>query len=493
MINKFLLIPILVVGFLLLFINVDKKFIGHHDWNGVWYGAIARNHLRLGLIETKFGSVGGNGSVSEINSESFFTHYPPLFPLIMAASISIMGDSEFTMRFVTLLFSLTLVIFIYLVALELYNQDVAFLAGIFTICIPLFIYFGITPVHETLLLPIISGSFYWYIRWCKTIKPFYRNLLLLFLILGFLISWPAYFVPLLLVIHYYLFVNKKFSRFLFVILLPFIFFGLHLMHIKFITGIYLGGGLSAVFSSRISSSQTNQIYQVTPILVLKTVAKYFSIYFTSKLIILVGIWLSVQIIIFIVRKRLNFSNSLLAMLGIQGILYVAIFHEAAFIHDYLIYYSIPFIVISAAVALVFLVKRIPVKAIGYVIIMAFVLLVSLERREYLKALMKSNHSEKGYVLGKFIEKNSKPQDTIYIGSNFYNDFFSPFITYYSHRNVGYGENFTAKLSPRFNLIVRPKAHDALNLESKTYLDTHYLRYEDEDFIWYNQKKISNQQ
>ena len=64
-IDYFSLFVLLTVAWFLLSIGISKPFIGHHDWNGVQYGNIARNHLHYGLQQTKLAPVlsyGGFGS-----------------------------------------------------------------------------------------------------------------------------------------------------------------------------------------------------------------------------------------------------------------------------------------------------------------------------------------------------------------------------------------------------------------------------------------------
>src|SRR3990167_9954716 len=91
--ENFFVITILVLAAALLSVNLDKPFIGHHDWNGAWYSNFARNFMRYGLWQTKFGQVMNYDLISP-NEFQYFTHYPPLLPIFMYISFKIFGVHE---------------------------------------------------------------------------------------------------------------------------------------------------------------------------------------------------------------------------------------------------------------------------------------------------------------------------------------------------------------------------------------------------------------
>lgn len=486
--NFIYLILILVLASVLLNIKLEKKFIGHHDWNGVWYGTIARNNLRYGLVKTKLGSVGGN-QIEQITPNMFFIHYPPLFPIILSVGFILFGQSEMALRLIIIFFSLNTIIFIYLIANKLFNRNVAFLAGLFTTITPLFIYFGKLPVHEPILLPIALVCIYLYIVWSNSQKTKHLILLIFFLVVGELISWPAYFIPPLLAVHYYFFHKSKtkIKFILFFFILPIILFILYLLHMKFVSGAVLSHAIINIFTTRISSSLTTQIYQLTPAKIFLNEIRFILIYFTKIILLFSLIWIIRLFVLVVLKIKISFENGILLLFLVFGSAYILIFQEAAFIHDYLIYYLLPFIVISSAIVFDYLIKLIPNKAIRSIFILVIILLISTERIKYTKALIDSNNSEKGYVLGKFINSKSTSSDRIFVGSNFYNQFFSPFISYYSNRNVSYGESIDKTELNNYELIIRPRAHDALDEYSKKILNYSYKRNEDNNFIWYYTK------
>lgn len=473
------LIIVLCVAMLLLGIGINKPFFGQHDWNGVRYGSIARDYLRHGIFYSKMG---------------LSLHYPPLLPLILTLGRWILGPSEGAMRFVSIIFSLLTLFSIYVLGRKLYRKSVAVIATLFTVPLPIFLYFGKMPVHEVILLPLILITLYRYICWLEIPTTKQMIYLLVFLILSELVTWPVFILPLLFLFHYIFFYQRKFSRKPpdWQIVLPLIasisIIILHFIHIKLATGSFFGGGFIGIFLSRLTSNDKSAvIYDFSFLNILRMEIIYFRVYFTNTLLCLSAVWLVVKIVQFFRQKGFSFADSLLAILAVQGIWYVLVFREVGYYHEYLLFYAIPFTVISAAVSVIRILKYIKIPIFKMSIYIAFMLLVALERREFLRALLISNNSEKGYRLGVFLNDVTSRDERILIGSDFYKEFFELFILYYSDRNPGYNEHAKIADIPKYDWVIRPKAHDALSQDVKAYLDNSFSRYENGEFVWYDLK------
>lgn len=473
------LIIALCVAMLLLGIGINKPFFGQHDWNGVRYGSIARDYLRDGIFYSKMG---------------LSLHYPPLFPLLLTSSRWIMGPSEGALRSVSIIFSLLTLLSIYILGRKLYHKSVAIIATLFTVPLPMFLYFGKMPVHEVILLPLILITVYRYICWLELSTTKQMIYLLVFLILSELVTWPVYILPLLFLFHYIYFYQRKFSQkpANWQIILPLIasisIIILHFFHIKLATGSFFGGGFIGIFLSRLTSNDKSAaIFDFSFLNILRIEIIYFRIYFTNTLLCLSAVWLVKKIVQFFRQKEFSFADSMLAILAVQGIWYVLVFREVGYYHEYLLFYAIPFVVFSASVSVIHVLKNIKIPALKMGIFIALVLLVAVERREFLWALQKSNNSEKGYRLGVFLNDITSRNDRILIGSDFYKEFFELFIIYYSDRNPGYNEHAKIVDIPKYDWVIRPKAHDALSMEVKTYLDNSFSRYENGEFVWYDLK------
>ena len=485
--RHFLLVVILILAITLLSIDIDKKFIGQHDWNSVWYGTIARNHIRYGLARTKLGSVSQGGPQDFSNPKLFFTHFPPAFPLFLASGFKLFGQTEVALRLVMIFFSLITVVGIYFLTAKLCNRSIAFMAALFTVISPMFLYYGKLPVHETLILPFIVLAVLFYVYWFETKQKNYFILLLLFLTVAEFITWPVYFLPPLLILHYTFFHKKRTHLPLLVLLLigEIIVFLTHLLHVKLIAGSFAGGGLLNILTTRLSNTIVTQMYNITIISFLSKEVLYMKIYFTNFICGLALIWIVLFVKKILVKNSLTLSDSIVGLLLIEGIVYTILVHEAAFVHDYLLYYALPFMIMSAAISWYRLMKLINSRNLIGIITLVLILLIANERKLYVKTLLESANSEKGYLIGNFINRTTQFKDRVFIGSNFYNQYFSTFISYYGDRETGYGESITSADLSRYRIIIRPKAHDALDLASKTLLERKYVRYENDQFIWYD--------
>jgi 4-amino-4-deoxy-L-arabinose transferase-like glycosyltransferase len=478
------LLVIIIIAGLLLGQNIDKKFIGHHDWNGVWYGDIARNLLRYNLLTTKLASIKNCDNATPENFR-YFTHYPPLFPLILATGISIFGDQESSLRLVIIPFSILLVIFIYKIGNKIFNTQTGLMAAVIAIITPIYIYFGKMPVHEPVILPFILIGVYYYFCWIKSFSRADFLKICFGLGSGMLITWPAYYVPFLLLIHYLLFVkNKKhLPLVLFLQILPFALFFLHLLHTKIITGSFFGGGILQIFFSRINSSSTSNIYYFNFLSFVAKEIRYFINYYTAMLIglgIIGMLFIGYKLIK--TRKYITFGN--IGLLFFIGFIYPFFFREAAFLHDYLIYYFLPFMAVSGAAGLYFIIGKFNSKWIKILLFAMCTILIFYERHKFVDALLKSNNSEVGWTIGEFIKNHSQTGDKIFVGSKYYGDFYSPFVCYYSRREANYADSIKENDLNNYKLFIRPKAHDALDLSSKSLLDSKFKKMENTDFIWY---------
>ena len=191
-------IKIIIAGFLFLLSviligqNLDKPFWGEHDWNGVRYGNIARNYLRYGYWETKFGQIENSGEVKNKEFE-YYTHYPPLLPILISFSYKLFGVSEWSTRLVPLLATSGSIVLIFLIGVQIWNMRVGILAGLLALATPMVLYFGKNPVHESGTLFFILLAFFGYLATLKR-KKYGKIIFILGLILAEMTAWAGYFL-----------------------------------------------------------------------------------------------------------------------------------------------------------------------------------------------------------------------------------------------------------------------------------------------------------
>jgi len=395
MIAKFSWLIILILLALILTDHLAKPFIGHHDWNGVFYSQIARNYLRFGLLETKLGQLTG--------PDSFYTHYPPLFPLTLAAAFKVFGISDLVSRLVPVGLTIAGLLVLYRISSSWVVIAVALT--------PMLRYFGQMPSQEPLIIFLTLLSFYFFRK--KNRAGFYLTV-----ILNGLSGWAGYFFyPLLF------FLNRRWA--LKACLLLVMTFSLHLLHVYILTGSFSGGGifdallLRLGFFPMLGKTEPELAGQFTWLAYLIKEARMLTVYYTFTLLSLAALGL------------LFCRNRITLIFLAWGLSYPLIFSNVVFVHEYFNVFFWPFLALS----LVNLINRIRLKPILVLIIF---LGIFLERNKFYQALVKTKAFEPGYQLGLEINRLIPfGQTYTVVNSREFIESQNLFIDYYSDRQIEY--------------------------------------------------------
>ncbi|MBI4099488.1 glycosyltransferase family 39 protein [Candidatus Microgenomates bacterium] len=387
--NKWPLFIILLIAGLLLAINLDKPFWGHHDWTGVYWGSVARNFSRYGLVATKFGMVLGSGALTP-DQFSYNFHYLPLFPIIWSGFFAVFGIHNWVSRLMPLVFSLGSLAIFYQLITRYFSRQVAIFACLFWIATPMFIYFGKTPIHEIPLMFFVLAALYYYLG--RRYK-----LLLLFILLAELTTWPGFFLVPAITIHWWLRGRKQFTLVRVVTLWAASvgLFLLHLAHDYWLTGSPLGGGLGEIFLSRV------QGVAIVPYL---SVLVRWAVTYYTLLLPMSFLWL-----ILAIKKKLPGRQDIPALFLIFAVFYPLIFRDASIRHDFLLIYFWPFLALSSALV-VGKVIRSRLIQIPAVIVILSVMIVT--RFKYIVALENSDIYKESVRFGQFIHDNSSLTDKV---------------------------------------------------------------------------------
>ena len=430
------LFPILIFAAILLSINLNKPFIGHHDWNGAWYSNFARNFTRYGLIETKFGSVMNYDIVSPPEFR-YFTHYPPLLPILIFTSFKIFGIHEWSARIVPAIFSLGTISLVYLMGRKFFDQRTAVLAAAFASVVPIMIYFGKMPVQEVLVIaPVLLSILFYFNFFEKSTKS---NLLklLVSLAISHLINWPGYYVTPLFFFHY-LILKKNKNKLKIALIFPLfslLMFSIHIIHLTWLTGKPFGGGIIEALIYRLNLSEKPQDY--TTFNFLRLQMRLLAIYFTRLVLLFSTVtifWIADQI----KKNKLTKAVQLLIILAIFGMTHNLVFRNMAYIHDYMIIYLLPFFALSASFGFFLTVKYLKINSsIISILAIGLLLLVVLERRQFVNKLLLSRGFQEGVVLGKIIHNKSQSKDKILVLSPDFKKYFEVFTGFYADRKIDY--------------------------------------------------------
>ena len=395
MIAKLGRLIILILLALILTDHLAKPFIGHHDWNGVFYSQIARNYLRFGLLETKLGQLTG--------PDSFYTHYPPLFPLTLAAAFKVFGISDLVSRLVPVGLTIAGLLVLYRISSSWVVIAVALT--------PMLRYFGQMPSQEPLIIFLTLLSFYFFRK--KNRAGFYLTV-----ILNGLSGWAGYFFyPLLF------FLNRRWA--LKACLLLVMTFSLHLLHVYILTGSFSGGGifdallLRLGFFPMLGKTEPELAGQFTWLAYLIKEARMLTVYYTFTLLSLAALGL------------LFCRNRITLIFLAWGLSYPLIFSNVVFVHEYFNVFFWPFLALS----LVNLINRIKLKP---ALILIIFLAIFLERNKFYQALVKTKAFEPGYQLGLEINRLIPfGQTYTVVNSREFIESQNLFIDYYSDRQIEY--------------------------------------------------------
>ena len=363
--KRLFLFTVLILAGVLVSININKPFIGQHDWNGVVYGQQAKNFLRFGYLPLKFGATLATGDTLP-GDRKFSTHYTPALPILISFSYRLFGISEWSTRLVPAVASLASVFLVILLGRELISFRAGITAGVLMAVTPMFIYYGKNPVHEVVLLPFALLSFYSYLRW--------RKIPLLSLAVAMLIGWSGYYAAGLIAGHGFLTGGKSRVRFLVLPALMIGVFLIFLFHISFLNS-GIENELWRVGTARIGGGGFGMKEFMAREL------RYSINLFTATLLGLVGIWTVISLVN-LVKKQLESNRILLGLIGIFGVSHVLLFRNAGWYHEYLLFPVLPFVALAAA-GVIYRAKLL--------IIFIILVLVAVERVGYAKALINSEY------------------------------------------------------------------------------------------------------
>ncbi len=436
-------IPI-ILAFFILFININKPFVGFHDFNNVQYGTMAQNYIKEGVWNLKFGQIMGKIHGDFHKNKPFYTSYLPLLPLMVAGSFSFFGMHEWSVRIIPVLFSTFGVLFFFLLVKKLWGGKAAFVASFFYILNPMFIYFGNMADVDVLILPMMILYLTFYLNWIESGKNKYLFFLCSSLFFGGLIGWIIVYLGPLFILHSILIGKFKLKVFIPGLVLLFI------VLLQFIHAYILSEG--DIFKSAMLGSLKNRLTEsnlsfggqkFTPLSYLKKEISMLQAYFTRTLIML-----SLSYVVINFRNKLGLGGITLFCLLILGIAHPLIFSRAIFIHDYQNIYLLPFLSAAGALMVIKIIAFLKkIKITEWVILLLVVALFFIfvtERINFAKALLATNMNKQGFEMAGLLNSLQNYDNEVSIASRRFVSFYGLFTDYYSNYRYGILEEDTLK-------------------------------------------------
>jgi len=220
-------------------------------------------------------------------------------------------------------------------------------------------------------------------------------------------------------------------------ILSILLFVLYLFYVKLLTGSFAGGGLFEALLQRSGVGEEGQIANLNIFTYLNQMRLWYVTLFTLTLCLLSGLWFMFKLI----TRKISDSDFKILTLGIFGITYPLIFINSSYIHNYLIFYMLPFIALASASMFNILVIRFKVKNYRWLFFTSIILIVFLERFEFTKALILSEPDKFSVEVGRFINRETKPDETVTIQADpIFWETSENFLKYYGGRRLVFSQD-----------------------------------------------------
>ncbi len=446
---------ILIISSFVLLTNLTKPFIGHHDWNGVFYAKIARNYLSFPLATTKL------GQMTSLNH--YYTHYPPLMPLILAFDFFILGASDWSARLLPISFTILTFLSLFRMTQKLKLKPIIGLSSVLVIFTPMIRYFSHMPSQEALIVFFSVFSVNLYLDLITKPKPKHRYEFWITTILNGLTGWAGYFIYPVLAIHAYLKHKKVLPVILKSILILIFTFSLHLLHTYILTGSLTGGGLLDALLLRLNLypllglTEPELPGQFSWLVYLRKQISILTVYYTLTLLSIGFFNLLIIIRKIIAKKSLSLLNQLVLIFLIWGLTYPIIFSNVVFVHEYFNLFFWPFLAFSLINLASLLQRRLQGVSLQVVLPLLIIIgtIIFMERNQFLKALLTTEAHLPGYKLGTLINQTVPQDQTVYVvASDDFLDAQNIFIEYYADRQIEYLDQ--TNLLPNNNYVFYQK-------------------------------------
>lgn len=177
---------------LVLASEIDRPWINGADYNGAVWSQAAHNVLRAGLTETSGAASGFYFGPLPIPTWGYYLHHPPLLHLAIAALFSLFGEHEWIARLVPIGCSLTSLLFLWLLVRSCGGVRLASLTAVVFACLPMQLRYGAMVNFEPCVLMLILGALLC-LRWNSvTTRPAWKHAALAFVVVGLWVDWAMY-------------------------------------------------------------------------------------------------------------------------------------------------------------------------------------------------------------------------------------------------------------------------------------------------------------
>lgn len=178
--------------------EIDRPWINQIDFNGAVWSQAAHNILRAGLIETQGASTAFYFGPLPIPDTGYYLHHPPLLHLGVAAMFSIFGEHEWAARAIPVACSLASAVMLWLLVAGCRGTRTAtFCTAVFA-ALPMMLRYGTMVNFEPLVLFYILCALLALRYWQQSGRALWKAVFFLSLFLGMWVDWAMHLFALVL-------------------------------------------------------------------------------------------------------------------------------------------------------------------------------------------------------------------------------------------------------------------------------------------------------
>ncbi|MBN1502082.1 glycosyltransferase family 39 protein [Candidatus Woesearchaeota archaeon] len=346
---KFFFIVCLVIFLCFSIHNISLPWQwGHTGFVTTERSEFAINYLKIGYWKTKFAQTYSTG-ILERGKEVYETnvHHPPTISLYLSLFYLIFGISEVCGRLASVVLCIGILTVAFYLIKRLFDPTTAIVTAFMITLSPILYYVRHYVGPELLASFWITVTLTCYITWINKKNERWLIITLLCLIIGTFTDWQFYFLAPALLLHYLIFLMPKNYSNKFVLIIPVMFFCffiyvLYLIWVggSFNAGNHFGGNMVEMLKFRLNLSEASKAYNIT---LAGLVAKLFnslSKFYSKFVLISLFFWLINFIYKLVFRKNVLMESIFFFTVFFQ-ILFLFIFSNLFWIHDYLIMLLFP--------------------------------------------------------------------------------------------------------------------------------------------------------
>ena len=351
---------------LLCCVCLSSYRIGEPVWEASHHGHVmseyphnALNYVRFGYLDTRLGLVTNYGENEPKEGFSYRVDHGILTSVLISFCYHVFGVHEWSARLIPVAASVgTSMVTAYLLLLLTNDRWTALAGLVFCSLSPMQTYYARLPAPHNVAVLFSVLAFYSYWRWFTTKRSGWLVGIFVALTIGVYTDWVAYFVVAPIVVHCFVFGERRKYWWVLValILSPLLLFGFYVLWMSWLAGDRAWQVLWSVFLQRTGSSYDNNM-AFTSYEVWRTFCVRSKHWLTTPVLILSLGWF-VGFCWGLVHRQVSAFQGLILALYVFGFSHNLIFINRVMVHDFImLYHLVPAFAMASASALAWIVAR----------------------------------------------------------------------------------------------------------------------------------------